>query len=154
MSRISTAYVRRRTDGAPPGGNNRRINALRHPVKKEISMSAETEMKVKYGAWGLILGAGGAMIIGFNWGGWITGSKSLATTEAAVLSTRAAICVAQFAKGPKYQERLKELKATNSWERSAVIEKGGWDRMPGEAKAVPTVGRACADGLDALPEKS
>lgn len=117
-------------------------------------MTPETEIKAKYGAWGLILGAGGAMIIGFNWGGWITNKTSLATTEAAVLSTRAAICVAQFAKGPKYQERLKQLKATNSWERAAVIEKGGWDRMPGEGKAEATVGRACADGLDALPEKS
>lgn len=117
-------------------------------------MKSETEIKVKYGAWGLVLGAGAAMIIGFNWGGWITGSKSQATTEAAVLSTRAAICVAQFVKGPKYQERLKDLKATNSWERHAVIEKGGWDRMPGEEKAVPAVGRACADGLGSLLEKS
>ena len=112
-------------------------------------MTAETEIKVKYGVWGLILGAGAAMIIGFNWGGWVTGGKSQATTDAALLSTRAAICVAQFTRGPKYQERLKELKATNSWERSAVIEKGGWDRMPGEEKAEPTVGRACVDGLDA-----
>lgn len=117
-------------------------------------MKPETELKAKYGAWGLIIGAGSAMIIGFNWGGWVTSSKSQAKIDEALLSTRAAICVAQFVKGPKYPERLKELKATNSWERSAVIEKGGWDRMPGEAKAVPTVGRACADGLDSLPGKS
>jgi hypothetical protein len=117
-------------------------------------MKPETEMKAKYGAWGLVVGAVGAMIVGFNWGGWVTGSKSQAKTDAAVLSTRTAICVAQFTKAPKYQERLKDLKATNSWERSAVIEKGGWDRMPGEEKAEPTVGRACADGLDSLMEKS
>ena len=117
-------------------------------------MTAETEIKMKYGVWGLILGAGAAMIIGFNWGGWVTGGKSQATTDAALLSTRAAICVAQFTKGPKLQERLKELKATNSWERSTVIEKGGWDRMPGEEKAEPAVGRACADGLHILLEKS
>ena len=117
-------------------------------------MKPETEVKLKYGGWGLVLGAGIATIVGFNWGGWTTRGTSQQMTEAALLSTRAAICVAQFARGPKYQERLKELKATNSWERSAVIEKGGWDRMPGEAKAEPTVGRACADGLDSLPEKS
>jgi hypothetical protein len=111
-------------------------------------------MKAKYGIWGLVLGAVAAMVIGFNWGGWITGAKSRAATEAAVLSTRAAICVAQFTKAPKYPERLKELKATNSWERAALIEKGGWDRMPGEEKAESTVGSACAEGLDALMEKS
>ena len=117
-------------------------------------MKAETGIKAKYGIWGLIAGAVGAMIVGFNWGGWVTGSKSQAMTDAALLSTRAAICVAQFTKAPKYQERLKELKATNSWERGAVIEKGGWDRMPGDEKAEPTVGRACADGLETLMSKT
>jgi hypothetical protein len=118
-----------------------------------MSMKPETEVKMKYGAWGLVLGAGAAMIVGFNWGGWTTRGTSLGMTDAAVLSTRAAICVAQFAKAPNDTQRLKELKATNSWERAAYIEKGGWDRMPGEEKANDTVARACADGLDVLMEK-
>jgi hypothetical protein len=117
-------------------------------------MSTPTEIKVKYGVWGLLIGAVGAMIIGFNWGGWSTRGTSQQATEAAVLTTRAAICVAQFTKGPKYPERLKELKATNTWERAAVIEKGGWDRMPGEEKAVDSVARACIDGLSAALEKT
>ena len=35
-------------------------------------MKPETEGKVKYGVWGLIVGAVIAMIIGFAWGGWKT----------------------------------------------------------------------------------
>jgi hypothetical protein len=116
-------------------------------------MKTENEVKLKYGVWGLILGAGAAMIIGFNWGGWTTRGTSVAMTEAAVLTTRVAICVAQFGKAPSAQ-RLKELKAINSWERAAYIEKGGWDKMPGEDKASDTVARPCADGLGALMEKS
>jgi hypothetical protein len=119
-----------------------------------ISMKPETEVKVKYGVWGLILGAIIAIIIGFAWGGWVTRGTSQEVTEAALLTTRAAICVAQFTKSPNYQERLKELKAINSWERSAFIEKGGWDKMPGEKEASSyTVSRACADGLEFLLEK-
>jgi hypothetical protein len=119
-----------------------------------ISMKPETEVKVKYGVWGLILGAIIAIIIGFAWGGWVTRGTSQEVTEAALLTTRAAICVAQFTKSPNYQERLKELKAINSWERSAFIEKGGWDKMPGEKEASSyTVSRACADGLELLLEK-
>jgi hypothetical protein len=113
----------------------------------------ETEVKVKYGVWGLILGAGFATIVGFNWGGWTTRSTSQQMTDAALLAARAAICVAQFNRAPNDQQRLKDLKAVNSWERAAVIEKGGWDRMPGEEKAVDTVARACAEGLDALGAK-
>jgi hypothetical protein len=116
-------------------------------------MKPETGSKVKYGVWGLIIGAAGAMIIGFNWGGWTTRGTSQATTEAAVLATRAAICVAQFTKSPNDQKRLKELKAVNTWERAEFIEKGGWDKMPGEDKATDTVSRACVDGLAVLLDK-
>ena len=35
-------------------------------------------------------------------------------------------------------------------ERSAFIEKGGWDKMPGEQKPSFDVSRACADGLEYL----
>jgi hypothetical protein len=45
------------------------------------------------------------------------------------------------------------LKAINTWERAAYIEKGGWDKMPGEQSANSTVSRACADGLSVLMEK-
>jgi hypothetical protein len=73
---------------------------------------------------------------------------------AAVLTTRAAICVAQFTKAPKYQERFKEMKTLASWQRAEFIEKGGWDKMPGQEKASGyTVSRACADGLEVLIEK-
>jgi hypothetical protein len=116
-------------------------------------MKPENEVKVKYGVWGLILGAGAAMIIGFSWGGWTTRGTSVAASDAAVLSTRVAICVAQFAKAPNNQ-RLKELKAIDSWDRAAYIEKGGWDRMPGEEKASDAVARPCAEGLGVLIDKS
>jgi hypothetical protein len=117
-------------------------------------MKPEMEVKVKYGVWGLILGAGAAMIIGFNYGGWTTRGTSVAMSDAEVLKTRVAICVAQFVKAPNDKQRIKELKAINSWERSAFIEKGGWDRMPGEEKASDTVARPCADGLGPLLDKS
>jgi len=117
-------------------------------------MKPETETKVKYGVWGLILGAVIAMIVGFAWGGWLTRGSSQEMTDAALLTTRAAICVAQFAKAPNYEARLKELQATSTWERAGFIEKGGWDKMPGEAKASSyTVSRACADGLEVLAAK-
>ncbi len=113
-------------------------------------MKPETGEKVKFGVWGLICGAVIAMIIGFAWGGWTTGGTSRQRTEEAVLATRAAICVAQFIKDPNHKEKLKELKAVDSYERSTFIEKGGWDKMPGEQKANSTVSRACADGLEYL----
>ena len=116
-------------------------------------MKPETEGKVKYGVWGLIVGAVIAMIIGFAWGGWTTSSTTKTMSADAVVASQAAICVAQFMKEPNHEEQLKEFEKVNSWERAKFIEKGGWDKMPGQEKADYTVSRACADGLELLAKK-
>jgi hypothetical protein len=116
-------------------------------------MKPETQAKVKYGVWGLICGAVIVMIIGFAWGGWTTAGTTKTMTGEAVLASQAAICVAQFMKQPKHEEKLKELAEVSSWQRAQVIEKGGWDKMPGQAEAGYAVARACADGLELLMKK-
>ncbi|HWO44994.1 MAG TPA: hypothetical protein VNO87_05320, partial [Methylomirabilota bacterium] len=68
-------------------------------------------------------------------------------------ASQAAICVAQFMKQPNHEQKLKELGDVSSWQRAEVIEKGGWDKMPGQEKAGYAVARACADGLDLLIKK-
>jgi len=116
-------------------------------------MKTETAGKIKYGVWSLIAGAVIAMIIGFAWGGWSTAATTQKISEEAVLASQAAICVAQFLKEPNHEEKLKELGELNSWSRSDYIEKGGWDKMPGQEKADYGVARACGDGLDHLIKK-
>jgi hypothetical protein len=116
-------------------------------------MKPETEGKVKYGIWGLVVGAVIAMIIGFAWGGWTTSGTTKTMTTEAVLASQAAICVAQFMKEPNHEEKLKELGELNSWKRAEFIEQGGWDRMPGQEKADYAVARACADGLELFVKK-
>ena len=116
-------------------------------------MEPETEGKIKYGVWGLIVGAVIAMIIGFNWGGWTTSGTTTTMTADAVLASQAAICVAQFIKQPNHEEKLKELGELDSWKRAEFIEKGGWDKMPGQEKADYAVSRGCADGLELLTKK-
>jgi len=116
-------------------------------------MKPENATKIKYGVWGLICGAIIAMIIGFGWGGWSTAATTQKISEEAVLASQAAICVAQFMKEPNHEEKLKELGELDSWRRAEFIEKGGWDKMPGQEKAAYGVARACGDGLDHLIKK-
>jgi hypothetical protein len=116
-------------------------------------MTPVTAGKVKYGVWGLIGGAVIALILGFVWGGWTTERTTLRMGEEAVLAARAAICVAQFMKDPNHEEQLQEFGKINTYQRSTFIEKGGWDKMPGEDRASWGVTRACADGLDVLLKK-
>ena len=117
-------------------------------------MKLETAAKFKYGVWGLICGAVIAMIIGFAWGGWTTSSTTQGMTDKAVLASQAAICVAQFVKQADHEKKLKEFEELgSSYPRAEFIEKGGWDKMPGQEKAGPAVARACIDGLELLIKK-
>ena len=118
---------------------------------------ADIKTKITFGVWGFIIGAVVAMIIGFKWGGWTTSSTAQQMTKEAVLASQvasqAAICVAQFIKDPKYNEKLQELQKLGSWEGSKIITKGGWDKMPGQKEATSGVAEACAEGLVALIKK-
>jgi len=81
------------------------------------------------------------------------GCRTAPMTAEAVLASQAAICVAQFAQDPNHEEKLKEFSELDSWKRSEFLEKGGWDKMPGQKEASYGVARACTDGVELLIKK-
>ena len=87
------------------------------------------------------------MIIGFAWGGWVTGgtARSMAEkiAEDAVVKRLAPICVVQFKRAPGKDQKLKELEKTDSWQRSEYVEKQGWATLPGEEKPDSKVASEC-----------
>jgi len=113
-------------------------------------MKPETDAKVTYGFWGAVVGAGVAITVGFAWGGWTTSGTTQKMNEEAVLTSRAAICVAQFMSSPNRQIKIKELQGAESYQRSELIENGGWDKMPGQEKAAWGVSGACVAGLESV----
>ena len=113
-------------------------------------MKPEVATKVNYGMMGMILGAVIAIMISLKAGFLLPKSDAAQLANAATLNTRVAICIAQFTRDPKYRDRLRELKALSFMERDDFIKKGGWDRMPGEAKASDQVNRVCGDRLSEL----
>jgi hypothetical protein len=117
-------------------------------------MTPVTDAKVTYGFWGIVGGAAIAMIIGFNWGGWSTSSTTQKMSEEAVLASRAAICAAQFMNAPNHQLLVEEFLETTSYMRSDIIQKGGWDKMPGQGKAAWGVSSPCVTEIDALLKAS
>jgi len=88
------------------------------------------------------------MIIGFAWGGWVTGgtARSMAEkmAEDAVVKRLAPICVVQFKQAPGKDQKLKELKDTSTYQRGEYLEKQGWATMPGEEKPDSKVAEECA----------
>ena len=84
------------------------------------------------------------VIIGFTWGGWVTGGTARSMAAAAVVSRLAPICVVQFNADPGKVGRLKELKDTTTWERGDYLKKHGWATMPGQAGPDTSVADECA----------
>ena len=116
-------------------------------------MKQETQSKMKYGSWGLVIGAAIAMIIGFGWGGWSTASATKEITESAILESRTAICVAQFMTDSGNTDNLAEFEKVENWKRYELVKNGGWDKMPGQEEASYGLARACADGIELLRKK-
>lgn len=103
---------------------------------------------------GLAVGAFATIIIGFNWGGWVTGgsAKEMAQNgaSAAVVKVLAPICVDNFKRQADAPASLIALKAVSSWQQGSFIEKGGWATMPGGTSPDSTVARVCAEMLGTL----
>jgi len=128
----------------------KKFSEVASQIKKSFSVEPEAVEKIKIGIAGLMGGAAIAMVIGFNWGGWSTSSATQKTSGEAVLASQSAICVAQFTKQPNGQEKLKEFGKIESYQRSEFIEKGGWDKMPGQKEASSGVSSACVTGIESL----
>jgi len=99
---------------------------------------------VKPAAWGVVGGAIAAIVVGFFWGGWVTGGTATkmeaASAEAAIVQAFTPLCVAKAEQQP---EQLALLKAKNSWERHDFVDKFGWVANVNE-KYRSDVARACA----------
>ncbi len=107
--------------------------------------------KIKPALWGAVGGGIVLAIIGFAWGGWVTGSAAQKLAEElaedAVIGRLAPICVEQYNQDSEKDQKLKELKEESSWNRDDYVEKQGWATMPGEKEADGKVAGKCAELL-------
>jgi hypothetical protein len=100
---------------------------------------------------GAFVGAVAAMIVGFSWGGWVTGGTSdkhsAAAAHDATVAALAPICVDRFRAQGDAPAKLAELTKASTWERGTLVEKSGFAQMPGSKGTDTDVARACAELL-------
>jgi hypothetical protein len=121
-----------------------------HKVKV-MEISKETRAAVLPALWGAAGGAIAVAIVGFTWGGWVTGgtAEKLAKShaETAVIAALSPLCVEKFRQAADAPANLAAMKKVSSWEQGRFIEKGGWATAPGSTEPNSAVGRACAETL-------
>ncbi len=105
---------------------------------------------------GAAAGAAATLIIGFYWGGWVTGGKanemSQKSASTALVTALAPICVDKFQHSADAAANMTELKKVSSWQQGSFITKGGWATMPGTDAANSAVAEACATMLGKLAQ--
>jgi hypothetical protein len=118
---------------------------------KGYSMQFPTNTKPM--VWGAVVGAAACMIIGFTWGGWVTGGTarkdSAAASHDAVVTALAPICAERFRAQGDSAAQIAALTKSSTWERGTAVEKSGFALMPGSKAADSDVARACAELLAA-----
>jgi hypothetical protein len=130
--------ARERRCGGVPAANHRKGFTMNIPVETKPAL------------WGIVGGAVAAAIIGFTWGGWVTGSTAEAAavqrSNAAVVVALAPLCVEKFQRGADVPGTLSALKKADSWSQGDYIEKGGWAALPGSnsPQQLSAVAKACA----------
>jgi hypothetical protein len=99
---------------------------------------------VKPAAWGVIGGAIAAIVLGFFWGGWVTGGTAgqmaAASAETAVVQAFTPLCIAKAEQQP---EQLVLLKEESTWQQDDFVVEAGWVANVSE-KYRAEVARACA----------
>ena len=109
----------------------------------------QTPEWLKPGLYGAACGAIALAVVGFNWGGWVTGGTARAMaadqSKAEVVSALSLICVDQSRRDPQLAGRVAAIKAASSWNRGDLVMKNGWATMPGSSEGNSQVARHCAD---------
>ena len=113
----------------------------------------ETPEWLKPGLYGAACGAIALAVVGFNWGGWVTGgtARAMATDQSRtdVVAALSLICVDQSKRDPQLAERVAAIKTASSWSRGDLVAKNGWATMPGATEANSQVARDCAEKVSA-----
>jgi hypothetical protein len=91
------------------------------------------------------------VIVGFTWGGWVTGGSAADraedAAEGAVAALAADICAFRFLQAGDAGTQLTALKEESSYKRNSALEEGGWVTFAGAEKPVSGAARLCAERL-------
>jgi hypothetical protein len=114
-----------------------------------MNMPANTKPWIQ----GAVVGAIALAVVGFTWGGWVTGGTAAknagVASRDAVVAALTPICVERFRTQPDAVVKTDALMKGSTWDRGNIVEQSGYATMPGSKTADSDVARACAAVLTA-----
>ena len=101
--------------------------------------------------WSCIGSGVATIIVGFGWGGWVTGASATQMADQAADHARVqlatAYCVNHVTSSPDSADDLAKLRKTNSWDRGGFVKTAGWVTLPGTSAPISEAADLCASQL-------
>ncbi|WP_127561644.1 hypothetical protein [Nioella ostreopsis] len=107
---------------------------------------------LKPGVYGAVIGAVFVGVVGFSWGGWVTGGTSndraMAMSRDSVVASMVPVCLDIALSDPERAEILETIRAAATYQRRDALMDAGWATMPGTDDPDRDIAQACLAELD------
>ena len=107
---------------------------------------------LKPGVYGAVIGAVAVMVIGFSWGGWMTGggADELAAdrAHAEVIAALVPVCLQISQDDPDRIAKMATITEATTYRRRDAVMEAGWATVPGAETPNRDLAQACIEVLD------
>jgi hypothetical protein len=106
---------------------------------------------LKPGIYGAIVGAISFGMIGFTWGGWVTGetAENMASTMAhdRLITAMVPVCLDMARTDSERSTKLATIRAASTYQRRGALMEAGWSTVPGTEDPDRDIAEACLKEL-------
>jgi hypothetical protein len=107
---------------------------------------------LKPGIYGAAAGAAFVCLVGFSWGGWMTGADAdkmaISMADDDVIAALVPVCLDQARTDPDREEQLTTIWAASSYQKRNAVMDAGWATVPGSEDPDRDLAKACLAALE------
>lgn len=119
------------------------------PISRGTALNIPTWTKP--GLYGAGIGAIALAIIGFSWGGWVTGATSAkaaaSETSSGIATALVPYCIEKSKSDPAAAQVLTDVKAASGYNKRGIVEKAGWATPLGTDTPNSALAALCSEEL-------
>ncbi len=107
---------------------------------------------LKPGIYGALIGAAFVSVVGFSWGGWVTGGtandRAMAMSRDNVVASMVPVCLDMARSDPARADKMEAIRAASTYQWRDALMTAGWATMPGTDAPDRDIAEACLKELD------
>ena len=107
---------------------------------------------LKPGIYGALIGAVIVGVVGFSWGGWVTGegANKMASAMAHdnVIAALLPVCLDMSRTDTDRAAKLETIRGASTYQRRNAVMEAGWATMPGSESPNRDLAQACVTALE------